>query len=51
MPTPARDPDRTNFKIGDMVLLRNHTSKDTIDLIYKPSFRICKKISDKAFDI
>ena len=25
--------------------------KDTFDSKYKPSFRICKKILDKAFDI
>ena len=34
-----------------MVLLRNLIPKDTLDLKYKPSFRICKKISDKDFDI
>ena len=34
-----------------MVLLRNHTPKDTFNSKYKPSFRICKKISDKAFDV
>ena len=34
-----------------MVLLRNHTPKNTFDSKYKPSFRICKKISDKAFDV
>ena len=46
-PTPTSDPSKTNFKIGDIVLLRNHTPKDTFDSKYKPGFRICKNISDK----
>ena len=50
-PPPIRDPDKMEFKIGDIVLMKNHTPKDTFDSKYKPSFRICKKISDKAFDI
>ena len=32
-----------------MALLRSHTSKGTFNSKYKPSFRICKKILDKAF--
>ena len=48
---PIRDPDKTDFKIGDMVLIKNHTTKDAFDSKYKPSFRIWKKISDKAFDV
>ena len=48
---PIRDPDRTDFKIRDMVLIKNHTPKDAFDSTYKPSFRICKKISDKAFEV
>ena len=50
-PPPIRDLDKTDFKIGDMVLVQNHTPKDTFDLKYKTSFRICKKILDKAFDV
>ena len=50
-PSLISDCDKTNFKIGDMVLIRNHTPEDIFDLKYKPSFRICKKISDKAFDV
>ena len=34
-----------------MILLRNHTHKDTFDSKYKPSFGICKKISHKAFEV
>ena len=50
-PPPIRDPDKTDFKIGDMVLMKNHTPKDAFDLECKPSFRICKKISGKEFDV
>ena len=42
-PPPIRNPNKTNCKIGDMVLIRKHTPKDTFDLKYKPSFRICRK--------
>ena len=48
---PIRYPDKTNFKIGDMVLIRDHAPKDNFDLKYKTSFRIYKKVSKKAFDI
>ena len=34
-----------------MVLLRIHNPKGTFDSKYIPSFQICKKISDKAFDV
>ena len=27
-PNPIRDPSKTNFKIGDMFLLGNHTPKE-----------------------
>ena len=50
-PTPIRDPSKTDFKIGNIILLRNHTSKDTFGSKYEASFRICKKISDKAYDV
>ena len=45
------DPNKTNFKIGDMVLIRCHTPKDIFDSKYKLSFRMFKKILDKAFDV
>ena len=51
MPSPIRDPERADFKIVDMVLIKNHTQKDAFDSKYKPSFRICKKILHKAFDV
>ena len=50
-PLPIRDPDKIDFKIGDMVLIKNHTPKDTFDSKYQSSFRICKKTLDKAFDV
>ena len=34
-----------------MVVSRNHTPKDTFKSKYKPSLRICKKDSDKAFEV
>ena len=46
-----RHPDKTDFKVGEMVLIKSHTPKDTFDSQYKPSFQICKRIWDKAFSI
>ena len=47
-----QDHSETNFMIGDPVLLRNHTPpKKNIDSKYKTSFQICKKFSDKAFEV
>ena len=51
MSSPIKDPDKTNFRIGDMVLVKNYTPKDAFDSKYIPSFRICKNISDKVFDL
>ena len=53
MPTPHQrsNPTKANFKIGDMVLLRNHTPKDTFNSEYKQSFQICKNISDRIFEV
>ena len=34
-----------------MILLKNHASTNAFDTKYTPSFRICKWISDKAFDV
>ena len=50
-PPPFRDSDRTDFKIGDMVLIKKHSPKDAYDSKHKPCFRTCKKILDKAFDV
>ena len=41
-------PDKTEFKGGDMVLLKNHSQTSTFDTKYKPRFRICKQIFEKA---
>ena len=48
---PINDPNKTDFKVGDMVLLKNHTPTIAFDSKYKPIYRICKQISDKTFDI
>ena len=50
-PPPIQDPDKAEFKIGDMVLLQNHAPINTSNTKDKPSFRIWKWISDKAFDV
>ena len=34
-----------------MVLLKNHAPTTAFDIEYKTSYRICKQISDKVFDI
>ena len=34
-----------------MVLLKNHSPTSDFDSEYKSSFRICKWISDKVFDV
>ena len=44
-PSQIRDPSKTNVKIGDMVLIRSHTPKDTSVSKYQHSFIICKKFS------
>ena len=44
-------PNKAEFKVGDMVLLKNHAPASAFDTSYKPSFRNCKWISDKAFDV
>ena len=40
-PPPINDPNKTDFKVGDMVLLKNNTLMRTFDSKYKLSFRIC----------
>ena len=45
------DQDKDQFRIGDMVLLKNHAPANAFDTKYKPSFRICKWISNKALDV
>ena len=50
-PPPLRNPHETDFKVGDMVLLKNHTLTKGFDVKYKTSYRICKWLLDKAFDI
>ena len=48
-PLLFQDPDKAEFKTGDMVLSKNHVATNAFDTNYKPSFRICKCIFDKAF--
>ena len=46
-----QDPDKAEFKVGDMVLLKSHAPTSVFGIKYKPSSRICKWISNKAFDL
>ena len=45
---PIWDPDMAEFKVGDMV---SYTPTSVFDTKYEPSFKTCKWISDKAFDV
>ena len=48
---PIKDPNKSNLKVEDMVLLKNHTPTTASDYKYKPSFIICKQLSDNTFDV
>ena len=39
-PPLTLDPNKAEFKVGDMVLLKNHAQTNTFDAKYKPSFKI-----------
>ena len=51
MPTPIKDPSKTNFKIGDMVYYETIPQKILFIQNISPSFLFCMKISDKAFEV
>ena len=48
---PIKDLHETGFKVGDMFLLKNNNLTTTFVVKNKTSYRICKWLSDKAFDI
>ena len=48
---PINDQNKTDFKVGDMVLLKIHTLMTAFDSKYHPSFRICRQLSDKAYNM
>ena len=48
---PTWDPDKAEFKVGDIVLLKNHVPTNMFDIKSKASFRICNWISDKDFEV
>ena len=50
-PAPIQDPHKSDFKVRDMVLLKNHTLNTAFDIKCQTSYQICKWPSDKAFDI
>ena len=41
-PPPITDPNKSDFKVGDVALLKSHTPTTAFDPKYKPSFRIYK---------
>ena len=45
------DPHKTDFKIEHMIPFKNHTLTTAFDIKYKNSYRICKWLSGKAFNI
>ena len=48
-PLPIRDHGKTEFKVGDVVFLRNHTPTNAFDTKYKTSFRILKEFLTKLW--
>ena len=48
---PIKDPNKAEFKVGDMVLLKNHTPTTAFDSRYKTSFRIGQRDSVKVFNV
>ena len=45
------NPHNDELKKGDLVLTKNQTPQSPFDAVYKPSYLIIKKISDKSFDL
>ena len=50
-PPKTIDSHENDFKVEDMVLLKNHTPTTAFDVKYKTSYQTCKHLSKKAFDI
>ena len=48
---PTNDPNKTDFKVAYMVLLKKHTMTTAFNTKNKPSYRVLKQLSNKAFDI
>ena len=40
MSFPIKDPHETDFKVGDKILLKNHSPTTAFDVKYKTSYRI-----------
>ena len=40
MSTPNTDPHKTYFKVGNMVVLKNHITTTALDIKYKTSYQI-----------
>ena len=48
-PPPTGNPQNTDLKVGDLILIKNQAPQSAFDTKYKPSFCIVKKIREKAF--
>ena len=50
LPTTG-NPQNTDLKVGDLILIKNQAPQSALDMKYKPSYHIVKKIEEKAFDV
>ena len=48
---PIANAHNGKLKIGDLVLIKNQTLQSPFNAIFKPSYRIIKKISDRSFNM
>ena len=50
-PPQTGNPQNTDLKVGDLILIKNQTPQSAFDTKYKPSYHIVKKIGEKPFDV
>ena len=50
-PSPTGNAQNTDFKVRDLILIKNQAPQSTFDIKYKPSYHIVKKIGEKVFDV
>ena len=51
MPTPIIDPHKTDFKVGDMVFLKNHTLTTAFDINTRLVIESVNDYLTKHFDM
>ena len=49
--SPKMNQSTPSFRVGDMVLIRNHSRDSPFDTKYIPSYRIIKIINERAVDV